>query len=200
MTAPPETAPPETEWRFTIAMDDTKAKHGERRWMTYAQAPSPAAAAHAGAGDRLLDIDAGAARGRTRCVFTIDADYQHGGQRYTVRFADPPFVAGSPGGPDVSAIIKEIARAPDGRTASFAFDTADIERWQVAADMKAIGSPIVRVPFAFAFDDERLPFPGWMMPDPDDPLLRGQDSAGPELWHGGPHPPGVSFLVIPTGA
>lgn len=191
------TAPSETEWRFTIAMDDTK--HGQRKWLTYAKAPSALGASHNKAGDRLLDIDAQAASGRTKCVFTIDADYQHG-QRYKVLFADPPIVPGAKGGPDVSPIIKEIERSADGRTASFVFDTADIAGWRVAADMEAIGCPVVRVPFAFNFDDERLPFPGWMMPDPDDPLLRDRDSAGAEMWHGGPHPPGNSFLVIPTGA
>lgn len=194
------TAPPETEWRFTIAMDNAQAMHGQRKWLTYAQAPSALPAAHARAGDRLLDIDARAASGRIKCVFTVEADYQHDGQHYEVLFADPPIVPGAKGGPDVAPIIKEIERSADGRTASLVFDTADIAGWQVAAEMKAIGGEIVRVPFAFSFDDERLPFPGWMMPDPDDPLLRRQDSVGPEFWHGGPHPPGNSFLVIPVGA
>lgn len=193
----------ETEWHFTIAMETTATMHGLRRWLVYAKAPSGVGdrgAAHRDAGDRNLDIDATSAKGRIKCVFAIDADYRHDGKPYTVRFARCPVIAGAKDGPDVSSIIKHVERSPDGRTASFAFDTADIARWQVAADMKAIGSPVVRVPFSFSLEDDRLGLPGWMMPDPDDPVMREQDSAGAELWHGGPHPPVNSFLVIPTGA
>lgn len=181
---------------FTIVMQDAETKHGPRLWMAYKElAPT-----HRLAGDRLLDIDASAATGPIRFAFTLDVDYEHDRIDYQVRFADPPIVPGAGIGPDVTRVFGDIGRSADGRRAWFTFDPAAAADWQVAADLRKIGSPIVRVPFAFSFDDARLGFPGWMMPDPDYHPAPDGDAAGPAFWHGGPHPPIKSFLVIPTAA
>ena len=181
---------------FTIIMQDTSEKHGQRRWMIYKELMP----VHAAPGDRFLDIDASATTEATKFVFRLGVDYDHDRIEFKVRFAEPPIVPGAGIGPDVSRVFGDIDRSSDGREAWFTFDPESVAEWQVAETMRKIGSPVLRVPFAFNFDDERLGFPGWMMPDPDSRVVRDQEGAGPLIWHGGPHPPINSFLVIPPGA
>jgi hypothetical protein len=153
-------------------------------------------------GDRKLDLDVRDQKGRAKFMFTIAADYVDHGNSYTVTFADDPFIVGSKMGPDLDGLLENFEISACRNKASFEFDTASLASWDIARHLRSVKCPVVRLPFGFNLVDSQFPFPGWMMPEPGDPVYdeAGKQEVEARFWHGGPHPPIPSFLVIPTAA